>query len=443
MKKLLLAFLLFLSYSISLSDDLSLNNGYVIENVRFVDTLNGMMRFKGQDIMVCILPSQILSRQHEDIITAQPAKIYVGNKRQHEDFFAQHPTTADAATIRTVITRHGEIIRSITYQDEDTNVVFPTEYGLITISKDAIVDPRFERESLVFKNPFMITMVNGESFKGELLSSNDSTITYGTSVGSVTVTKANILSVHGIPRDSIRQVPAANSTNSQAADTLMHSSTSGGSIQFQLIGGIGVYYIGDWTASSFFRIGADLSFNHLNGSGDSLESSNYSSTSPYNTGASGNSSQPVHTSNAYRISLSALHVQKLLVYKQTFTYCGIGPLVSYSWSRSTNDINTTYATNQYYSIDGDITENTNKISAVGPFVMLGIRSLLINRVSVSAEIGFSALYQWTTQTNSRTVTETYTNPSESSNTNNNGSISHLEGWDISLYAIRIGLIIEI
>ena len=233
--------------------------------------------------------------------------------------------------------------------------------------------------------------------------------------------------------------------NSQIATSQTTDSLSQGFLQFQLIGGLGIYYIGDWTTSSFFRIGADLSLNHTNQSGDSLQLSNYTTTPPSSTSASSNTSQPGHTSNSYQITLSALHVQKLLVYKQTFTYCGIGPMVSYSWSRSTNDIPTSYAqtygTTTYYTSGEYISENTNKISALGPFAMLGVRSLLINRVAVSAEIGFSALYQWTTQSNSSTTTST--NPSGSSNTSDAGSISHLEGWNVSLYAIRIGLIIEV
>ena len=61
-----------------------------------------------------------------------------------------------------------------------------------------------------------------------------------------------------------------------------------------------------------------------------------------------------------------------------------------------------------------------RISAVGPFVMLGVRSLLVERVSMSAEIGFSALYQWTTQSNSNS--STYARSSGSSNTTNTGSV---------------------
>ena len=39
------------------------------------------------------------------------------------------------------------------------------------------------------KYPVTVTMVNGESFKGAVLNSTDSTVTYQTSIGSVTVSK--------------------------------------------------------------------------------------------------------------------------------------------------------------------------------------------------------------------------------------------------------------
>ena len=51
--------------------------------------------------------------------------------------------------------------------------------------------------------------------------------------------------------------------NSQEATSQTTDSLSQGFLQFQLIGGLGVYYIGDWSASSYFRIGADMSLNHF------------------------------------------------------------------------------------------------------------------------------------------------------------------------------------
>ena len=43
----------------------------------------------------------------------------------------------------------------------------------------------------------------------------------------------------------------------QSSDTL--TGASSGSLQFQLIGGLGAYYIGSWEPTSYCRIGADVS----------------------------------------------------------------------------------------------------------------------------------------------------------------------------------------
>ena len=209
MIKLSLPFLLLFSYSISLSDDLGLSNGYVIENVQFLDTLDGMMRFAGQDIIVSLTASQLASRQHEEINPAQPAKIYVFNKKLYDNFIALHPKAPDDKTLQNIVTRHGETIRGSVYQDQDTDVIFLTEYGQISISKDFIVQPLFEKRTTPIKYPLTITMVNGESFNGALLNSTDSTIAYQTSIGIVTVIKKDVLSVSSTPKVQFARYRAA------------------------------------------------------------------------------------------------------------------------------------------------------------------------------------------------------------------------------------------
>ena len=110
----------------------------------------------------------------------------------------------------------------------------------------------------------------------------------------------------------------------QTTDSLIHSSSFNSALQFQLIGGIGIYYIGDWSSVSGFRIGANVSLNHSNQSGNSngYDISIYTPPSPSNVQE--NASQPEQTSNLYQISLSGLYLQKLAAYKQTLVYCGIG-----------------------------------------------------------------------------------------------------------------------
>ena len=228
---------------------------------------------------------------------------------------------------------------------------------------------------------------------------------------------------------------------SQVTDSLTHSSVSQGGIQFQLIGGLGLYYIGDWSPVSHFRIGADFSLNHSNQSGSSTGYDIYSNTPPTQQSAQNTTNQPEQTTNSYLISLSALYLQNIVEYKHASIYCGIGPMISYSWYRgvdkSTNSQYAPYDSNTYIN-NG---ENTNKTSAIGPLAIVGIRSKLLDHISLSAEIGLSALYQWTMESDSYVTTNI--SPGPYVQTSNNGSVSHLNGWTISLTDIRIGLIIEL
>jgi hypothetical protein len=229
--------------------------------------------------------------------------------------------------------------------------------------------------------------------------------------------------------------------HAQTPDSISHSSTSSGAIQFQLIGGIGIYYIGDWSPVSRFRIGADVSLNHSNQSGGGLGYSIDTEPLPSSSSSSNNTSQPEETSNSYQISLSGLCLENFAEYKHTSIYCGIGPMVSYSWSRSTSNYPRsnygTYDTSKYI----DNNEYTNRASAIGPIAIFGVRSRLLDHVALSAEIGLSALYQWSMQSNS--YTSTYSSQTSPTSTFNNGNISHLKGWVLSLNDIRIGLIIEL
>lgn len=228
----------------------------------------------------------------------------------------------------------------------------------------------------------------------------------------------------------------------QISDSLTNPSTSNGAIQFQLIGSIGIYYIGDWSPASHVRLGADVLFNHSDQSGSNNGYSINTSTPPPSSSSSSNTSEPDKTSNSYQISLSALYLQKLAEYKHTSMYFGFGPMASYSWSRYTNKYKYSFTysyNNTTTSTNND--ENTSKTLAIGPMAIIGIRSQLLDHVGLSAEIGLSAVYQWSTQ--SYSYSSTYDSPYPNSSTSNQGSVSHLKGWAISISAIRIGLIIDL
>ena len=228
----------------------------------------------------------------------------------------------------------------------------------------------------------------------------------------------------------------------QTTDSLIHASSSNGAMQFQLIGGIGVYYIGDWTPASQFRIGTDVSFNHSNQSGSNNGYTIYSYTPPSSSSVQENIRQPDQTYNSYQTSLSGLYLHNLAEYKHTFIYCGVGPMITYSWNRSTSINPETYVSN-YTSSNNDNSESTNKRSGVGPLAIIGVRSRLLNHVSLSAELELSAVYQWTMQTSSDIYTSSNSSFSPPTNTDTSSDITHLNGWAISLNAIRVGLIIEL
>jgi hypothetical protein len=231
-----------------------------------------------------------------------------------------------------------------------------------------------------------------------------------------------------------------NSTSafSQSTDSLAHLSSSSGAIQFQLLGGLGIYYIGDWNSASQYRIGADFSISHTNQSGGGIT---YTFNTVPATGGQYNTTQPNQISNSYQFSLSALYLQRIIEYNHALFYCGVGPTLSYDWGRS-NDKTTYFASvqnntgTQIYN-----NENTTRTSAIGPLAIIGVRSRLLDHVSLTAELGLSALYEWTMQ--SYSYNSTTNGPGSNRNASTTGNISHLDGWTISLTDIRIGLAIQL
>ena len=224
---------------------------------------------------------------------------------------------------------------------------------------------------------------------------------------------------------------------SQPTDSTSHISTSIGTIQFQLLGGLGLYYIGNCSSVSHYRIGADFYINHSHQSGGGVSYN-------INTAIGAQSPQyytsiPDEISNSYQISLSTLYLQQIVEYKHTSIYCGVGPVISYNWDRS-NDKTTDYQATPSNTAIYD-NENTTKTSGIGPLIIIGLKSRVLDHISLTAEIGLSALYQWTM--NSYSYNSTYYGPGSYSSASTAGNIAHLNGWEISLTDIRIGLAIEL
>jgi len=228
----------------------------------------------------------------------------------------------------------------------------------------------------------------------------------------------------------------------QSADSLTQSLPFEGGIQFQLIGGMGIYYIGNLGSGSHFRVGADLSLSNSNQSGNRDNYSfNYFTAAPYSN-SSIESNKPHQKVNTYTVSVSGLYLQNLVKYKHATIYCGVGPIIDNSWSRSTDDYTDSYtfsSGNIYTTIEND--ETTSKSMGAGPLLIFGIKSQLFSYVQLTAEFELSALYQWNSQTSSTRTTTT--GSTINSSTTNSDNVSHLSGWAITLNPIRIGVIIEL
>jgi hypothetical protein len=195
MIKLSLSAILLLLFSVSFADELGLTKGYVIQNVQLVDTANGLIRFKGMDVVISLTPDQI---QYRQVIAYDPSKpsSVVLDKKLSDKFMGAHNIEPDTSSRINVLTEHGESIRCDFYQEMDSTVVFHTDYGLITIAKNLIVEPNYLNNKFQPHNyTYKVTTANGESFDGRLISSTDSTETYQTNIGSLTLLKKNIKDV--------------------------------------------------------------------------------------------------------------------------------------------------------------------------------------------------------------------------------------------------------
>ncbi len=224
----------------------------------------------------------------------------------------------------------------------------------------------------------------------------------------------------------------------QTPDSL--SRRSGEWLQFQLLGGLGIYYIGNWGRASNFRVGIDASFSHTDNSGDGNSYSIYSSTSG-SASSSSNVNQPEQKGTSYRVDISGLYAQDIAGYANSTLYCGAGPMTSYSYDR--NSRSTPYVRTDPYGTTRETAANSDKSTTwgIGALAILGVKSQLLAHVSLSAEVSISALYQWTSQTSSSSYTSDY--PAAGQSVSTGGSNSHSAGWSVSLNKIRIGLLIAL
>jgi hypothetical protein len=90
--------------------------------------------------------------------------------------------------------------RTISTMDS-AKVIFPPSRTISTMDSTKVIFPT--------KKLILVKLMNGESFDGEFISSNDSTATYQSSLGFITIRKSMILSIQ-----PINSVPSSNATGS-------------------------------------------------------------------------------------------------------------------------------------------------------------------------------------------------------------------------------------
>jgi hypothetical protein len=210
-----LSFLIIILYLNVFADDISLTNGYVLRNVK-VDNKKGPDKtwvLSGRDVQIFV-PDILISIQNVKNVDDTTVFIYEPDPGGGVTDFQKSQKNKSNDSLF-VITRSGERIHYNTFSSSESSVTFKTNYGTVIISKPLIVsNGQVESEPSALTNKpqnlVIVSMLNGESFQGEFLSSTDSTVTYQTSAGSIIVIKKDILTVRKISKDFFYQSPASN-----------------------------------------------------------------------------------------------------------------------------------------------------------------------------------------------------------------------------------------
>jgi hypothetical protein len=242
--------------------------------------------------------------------------------------------------------------------------------------------------------------------------------------------KTNLFRISGIAACLVYlSLLVSQSAPAQAPDS--SRAAPGNALQFQIVGGVGVYYISGGSGSTFYRIGADASIHSANSSGTQEGRQD-------NTGSLGSTSggPTDQTSSSIQVSVSGLWLMTIAEYSHTSLYVGLGPVGTYSNDKSSygSTNNYTYPGGSYGYTDINSYSNTKSAWGLGPLALIGIRARAFNLVT-----NLSAQYQWTSTT--YTSTQTYVSPSPSVNVDSGSS--KFTGWAIDLRSIQIGVAIDI
>ena len=137
--------------------------------------------------------------------------------------------------------------------------------------------------------------------------------------------------------------------------------------------------------------------------------------------------------------MSGLWVSTIAEYSRVSMYAGAGPAGAYSYSKNSggSNQNTTYTGGGSTVVNSYV--STTSTWGLGPVALIGIRARVFNPVSLTAEMTFSALYEWTTMAN----TSTDSNAGSYPYVTVDGGESNSKGWSLDLRSIQIGVLVEL
>jgi RNase P/RNase MRP subunit p29 len=154
------------------------------------------------DIAISLTPDQIQFSRSTMYDPSKPLRVVL-NSEIYGKFIKENNIESDTAFQMTVLTVHGESIRGNLFQETDSTVVFHSDYGVITVVKNLIVETIYlNNKFLQFKNTYTVTTVNGESFDGKLISATNLTATYQTNFGNIVLSNKDIKNVYSASLDN-------------------------------------------------------------------------------------------------------------------------------------------------------------------------------------------------------------------------------------------------
>lgn len=229
---------------------------------------------------------------------------------------------------------------------------------------------------------------------------------------------------------------SCHSLNAQTLDSATAATPTRGALQFQLVGGLGVNYFAPLGNSSSLRLGADVAFKH--GHSDATYDEH---ALLYPMGPTISWGYPEADATSYEFTVSGLYIQALSEFMNTSLYCGVGPSASFSFSKTLGNIDDRSMTGASFNSVTGTSENKSTVRGIGGLALLGAKARIIERISLSAELCFSALYQWS-NTSLYSETRYFYSEGSSSQTFDSRSSSS-RGWSTAVSNIRVGLLIGI